>query len=151
MSTRSSLEEAFSQKTRKKKDVGEGKDFKRGYSVSGASASNDDFVNFGGGAKKVSNDYMNERTRKYMKRMAAKQKEIKSDPEKISRQREENVRALKNIFGEFMDSAVNNEPIDQSNVFDFAQDYIPMDDKLGKASRENKNRNVARKRIRNNR
>ena len=151
MSTRSSLEKAFSQRTRKKNVVGEGKDFKRGGSVSGASASNDDFVNFGGGAKKVSNDYMNERTRKYMKRMVAEQKEIKSDPEKISRQREENERALKNIFGEFMDSAVYNEPIDQSNVFDYAQDYIPLDDKLGKASRENKNRNIARKRIRNNR
>ena len=147
MSTRSSLEKAFSQNTRKKKNVGEGKDFKREGKSSGGSASNDSFVNFGGGAKQAAVSREKEQERKYMQRMVKEQKEIMRDPEKKKEQQKTNKQALKNIAGELVKAKFGSQPLDQGSIMDFAQDYIPMDDKLGKAARAAKNKSVARRRI----
>lgn len=134
-------------RTRKKKDVGEGKDFKREGKASGASASNDSFANFGGGAKQAAVSHEKEQDRKYMQRMVNEQKEIKKDPDKKKEQEKTNKQALQNIAGELARAKFGKTSVDQSSVMDFAQDYIPTDDKLGKAARQQKNRQIARKRL----
>lgn len=150
MSTRSSLEKAFSQNTRKKKNVGEGKNFKREGKASGGSASNDSFVNFGGGAKQAAVSHEKEQDRKYMQRMVKEQKEIMRDPEKIKEQNKTNKVALQNIFNEFVKANSGHTAVDVSSIMDFAQDYIPTDNKLGQAVRKAKNKSVARKMINKN-
>ena len=134
-------------RTRKKKDVGEGKNFKREGKAYGASASNDSFVNFGGGAKQAAVSHEKEQERKYMQRMVKEQKEIMRDPEKKKEQQKTNKQALQNIAGELARAKFGKTPIDTSSVMDFAQDYIPTDDKLGKVARKVKNQQIARKRL----
>ena len=134
-------------RTRKKKDAGEGKDFKREGKASGASASNDSFVNFGGGAKKAAESHEKEQDRKYMQKMVKQQKEIMRDPEKKKEQQKTNKQALRNIAGELVKAKFGSQPLDQGSIFDFAQDYIPTDDKMGKVARKVKNQQIARKRL----
>ena len=136
-----------SKRSRKKKDVGEGKNFKREGKVSGASASNDSFVNFGGGAKKAAESHDKEVERNYMKRMVNEKKEIMRDPEKKKEQQKKNTQALTWIAGELAHAKFGNRPIYREDVMDFAQDYIPLDDKLGKVSRKVMNQQIARKRL----
>lgn len=127
-------------RTRKKKDAGEGKDFQKGEEVTGARAA---YGMSGGGAKQAAVAHEKEQDRKYMKRMVNEQKKIMRDPEKKKEQQKTNKQALQNIIRELG----NREGPDYGSISDFAQDYVPTDDKMGKVARKVKNQQIARKRL----
>lgn len=140
------------QRTRKKKIVGQGNDnsvkVDRSRPQAGSS-SNASFVDFGGGVQQAAEGHRQEQDRKYMKRMYNEQQEIKRDKERVREQKITNREALGNIANEIRKARYTESPIDQSSVMDFAQDYIPMDDKLGKAERQRLNKNKAKQFVKN--
>ena len=131
-------------RTRKKTVAGEGKNFQKGEEVSGARAA---YGVTSGGARKAAQAREQENDRRYMRTQAAKQREVLSDPHKKAIQTGKNRHALQNIVNEL----ANREGTDYGTIMDFAQDYIPTDNKLGKAVRDAKNRNAARNIIKKNR
>lgn len=124
-------------RAKKRKYVGEGKEFEKGEAVGGARAS----YGSGRAVKKIKETIDKERDNAYMRRQAAEQREIKRDPNKVREQKKTNFKALNNIARELRDPGGP----DVGSVMDFAQDYIPMDTKLGEAARKEKNKAIARK------
>lgn len=130
------------QRNRKRKDVGEGKDFQKGEAAGGARAA---YGTSGGGARKTAQTMQHEKDRNYMQRKMAEKREVMNDPQKKAAQQKKNRKALSNIVHELRD----REGADYGSIMDFAQEYVPTDDRLGKAARNAKNRSVARKTLKN--
>lgn len=141
MSTRSSLEKAFSQKVRKKKTTGEGKDFGKGEAVGGVRAAVGESE---GGAYMSAKERIREKDRAKMKQMIAERDEILRDQEKTKAQEKKNRNAILSIRREM----ANPEGPDRGAMMDFAQDYIPLDDQYGKAADRERIRKAFRQRRR---
>lgn len=136
---------ALGEKTRKKKNVGEGKDFKKGEAVSGKSASNASFVNFGGGAKKAAESHQREQDRNYMKKKVSEKKEIMRDPAKIKAQKKTNSQALRGMLATMKFEKDSGQA--SSNYMDYAQDYVPLDNSMGKAADKSRARNYVKNKM----
>ena len=138
------------ERVRKKKILGEGKNFKANKSTAvRPSASNESFANYGGGAKKVGQEKRREQYADYARRQVKEQREINADPQRKEEQKRTNQQALANIAGELLEARRDKRPVNTWDVEDYAQDYIPTDNKLGQAERKRLNQNKAKQFIRN--
>ena len=139
------------QRTRKKQIKGKGNDnsVKRGKEYDGPTAGN--LVDGSAGARSAARGIVDEKRKKqekkYMKDRITERNEIKRDPEKTRQQKETNKQALQNIMREVKFSKAGHTATDRGSLMDFASDYVPFNDEVGKAARNIKNREVARRTI----
>lgn len=99
-----------------------------------------------GGVQQAAAAKDKERRISNMKRDLAKQREIKADPEKTAAQKKINEEVDRKIQVESNLSRITKEAPDYATMSDYAQDYVPLDDSIGKAINRGRIQSAYRKR-----
>ena len=145
---------SFLNRTRKKKIVGRGNDNSakmNGEPVGGATAN----WNIGSAIAGIRNinktkkaeakAKQDENNRNYMRKKFAEREEVRRDPNRIKEAKQRNEEVKSAIKTEVRLSKAGNHVPDRGSISDWMQDYVALDDEMGKASRQDKNKGVARK------
>ena len=145
MGSSSELNSFLNRTRRKKKVVESGKGVKRNGEQTGGAPANWNIGGAGAAIRNANEAKGRANDREYMRYKVAQRDEVRSEPKwtKEAKQRNEEVKSA--IKTEARLSKAGHHVPDRGSISDWMQDYVALDDEMGKASRKDKNKGVAQK------